>query len=191
MSLSDRTFANLRLGLLLMAALVMLSACSLTPLYGANGPARQNYNLAFADPKSRLEQIVYQDLRAYFGDSAAADALLVTVMVSDANIDATQRAVTLDGVITISRADPAGLGEPQPLYRATRTAGATKGRTGQILAAKQAANDAAERAAAELAQSLRMTLQSALVVLDRNGTLEQPYVNPDTTEVTVIESAGQ
>lgn len=191
MSLSDRTFANLRFGMLLLAALFVLSACSLTPLYGGNGPARQNYNLAFKDPKSRLEQIVYQDLRSYFGDSSAADALLVTVKVSSASIDATERAVTLDGVITISRMDPTGVGDPQPLYRATRTAGATKGRTGQILAAKQAANDAAERAAAELAQSLRLTLQSALVVMDRNGTLDQPYVNPDTTQVTVIEPAAQ
>lgn len=188
MSLPDRIIASLRLGLVLAIGLIVLAACSFTPLYGGGGPARQNYNLAFAEPESRLEQIVYQDLRAYFGDSSTdPDATFVTVKVRAAGIDAVARDVTLDGTMTISKLDPAGVGDPMPLYRATRTAGATKGRTGQALAAQQAANDAAERAAHDLAQALRLTLQSALVVMDRNGTLNQPYVNPDTTSVTVIE----
>lgn len=144
-----------------LCAIIALAACSFAPVYSSGA---RNYNLNFASPATRLEQIVYQDLVTWFGRSSAPDALLVKVAVSSSSLPGT----SLQGNITITRPDPSGVTEGEQLYRATRTATATSRTAPQQVADQQADIDAAERAAHQLAESVRLTL---LGVLTEDGVL--------------------
>lgn len=146
------------IGLLL--GLLTLSACSFAPVYGGSNAG--NYDLAFDDPNSRLEQIVYQELVSHFGHSSDPNAPLVHVSVSGDSIRPGQTAVSLTGSITVTRPDPTGLTEGTIIYRGTRAANASYQSPAQSLARQQAANEAAERAAKDLAESIRLALLGAL-----------------------------
>lgn len=156
--------------------LFALAACSFAPVYSSGA---SNYNLQFASPDSRLEQIVYQDLVTRFGRSTDPQALLVTVRVSRSGLPGT----SLEGDITILRPDPSGDTEGELLYRATRTATATTQHTPQRLAAQQAGVEAAERAAHQLAEAVRLTL---LGVLTDEGLL----VPPPAPELASVEAGS-
>ncbi len=159
MSLPDLKPLHLLRSLVLAGAVLALAACSFAPVY-SNGA--RSYNLQFASPDTRLEQIVYQDLVTRFGRSTSPDALLVTVDVNSSSLPGT----SLEGVLTITRPDPTGVTAGEELYRVTRTATATRGDAEQRLAAQQANVDAAERAAHQLAETIRLTL---LAVLTEDG----------------------
>jgi len=155
--ISFRTFRSL---VMLLVAPLFLAACTLSPVYSDRGPADSAFNLAFASPDSRLEQIVYSELVARFGRSSSPDALVVSVAVSSSAITPGPGNVGLQGVITLT--DPSG----QTVYSGIRTASASYATgLGQSLAGQQAANEAAERAALQLAESIRVTLIGVLASL--------------------------
>lgn len=155
MLLPDTKLLYLLRSLVLVGAVLVLAACSFAPVYGSGA---RNYNLQFASPDSRLEQIVYQDLVTRFGRSTAPDALLVTVDVSSSSLPGT----SIEGLLTITRPDPTGITSGEELYRVTRTATATRGSAEQRLATQQANVDVAERAAHQLAETIRLTLLAVL-----------------------------
>ncbi len=149
------------LGLSLLPA---LSACTLTPVYGDHGVTAEATKLSFAAPRSRLEQVVYQELALRFGTSDAPDTPQVSLTVTSSTRVVAQ-SVTLDpavpgiatvtGTITIRRGG-------RIVLTATRQASQTFTNDGQALANSVAQSDAAERAARGLAESLRLTILGAL-----------------------------
>jgi len=151
----------------LVSAGLALSACSFTPIYGENAQTSTQIDLAYAEPKTRLEQIVYQDLRLKLGETKRLDAPLVTVSVSKTSrrigrssnaTPATIYEIILTGSVLVVRSS-----EPiETLYSGTRTSSASYATNGQVLNDRQAAEDAAERAAHQLADTIRLTLAGAL-----------------------------
>ncbi len=136
-------------------ASLTLVACSIAPLY--SNQTNVSFNLNFADPNSRLEQIVYADLVSFFGRSDAADARIVTIRVSSSPITPGSGSIGLVGIVNIAKAD-----QDELVFSGRRTASATYVSSNQRLANQQAANEASERAAHNLAQTIRVTLLSIL-----------------------------
>jgi LPS-assembly lipoprotein len=141
-----------------------LSACTgLTPVYSDPG-ANSAMALNFAAPNTPLEQIVYQDLARRFGLSQSPDAPKVSVTVSTATRDigqsvttdpANSELLTATGVLRITR-------NGQPVLTTTRQATATYSSDSQVLADNAAATAAGEQAAHALADTLELTIMSAL-----------------------------
>ena len=164
-----------RLVLVILAPLV-LAACSFSPVYGDRSAGSPIYDLTFASPGSRLEQIVINELVARFGRSSNPSALIVSVKVSSSSLKPGTSVSALEGVVTLT--DPNAPG--QPIFTATRTASASYATSGQSLANQQAANEAAERAALQLAQNIRLTLLGVLVNLDSDNA-DTSAIDPSPT----------
>jgi len=143
-----------------------LAGCTLTPVYGDRGAGTEAaLVLNYAEPTSRLGQIVAQELARRLGSGTGPD-------VPVARISAVQGARTLarsqttnpskpyEAVViaTLTVVDPQG----QVLLTVTRQANAGYTTNGQVLADKAAEADAAERAARSVAESLRLTLLATL-----------------------------
>jgi len=137
-------------------ALLFLAGCTISPVYSDRSSGNNTFNLAFASPNSRLEQIVVSELVARFGRSSSPDALLVTLAVTASAITPGPGSVGLKGIIKVT--GPSG----KTIFSGTRTASASYTSSGQSLANQQAANEAAERAALQLAQTIRLTLIGVL-----------------------------
>lgn len=162
-------FRSLALAAALVAVAVPLAGCSFSPVYGGAGAmaGQQRLALNYAEPSTRLEQIIYQELRLRLGSSEAPQAPRATVTVVSVATDPTlaetsgilfndTRRVTVTATLTIVRP-----GEPRPLTF-TRVATADYVSTNQVLAANAAADEAAERAAKAAAESLRLALLADL-----------------------------
>lgn len=141
-----------------------LSACTLTPVYGEHGVARETMQLNLAAPDSRLEQIVYQELARRFGVSETPDAPHVKVSVvsssralalSQTSDPAKAYLETISGTVTITRP-----GRPDIIL--TRSASSHYTEDSQVLANSSAKANADEQAASALAQSLRLAIIAAL-----------------------------
>lgn len=156
----------LRAGLLAftLAGTALLAACTgLTPVYSEPG-ADAALALNFAAPGTPLEQLVYQDLARRFGMSDAPDAPHVSVTVSTATRDfgqsvsadpAASKVLTATGILRITR-------NGQSVLTTTRQATATYTADSQVLADNAAATAAGEQAAHALANTLELTIISAL-----------------------------
>ncbi len=136
--------------------LLFLAGCTISPVYSDRSSADNTFNLAFASPNSRLEQIVYSQLVARFGRSTSPNAMLVTIAVTSSAIAPGPASVGLKGVISVT--GPSG----EIVFNGIRTASASYAGSGQSLANQQAANEAAERAARQLAETIRLTLVGVL-----------------------------
>ncbi len=161
LSYSEPVFSFLTGRISKFAALILfsllLSACTLSPVYSTAEQTNATFNLQFESANSRLEQIVYSNLSASFPVSAVAEANLVKVVVTSSNINPGTGSVALKGVITVTN-----MSTGEILFFGSRTASATFVSSPQLLANQQAANEASERAARELAQTIRLTLIGVL-----------------------------
>jgi hypothetical protein len=147
-----------------LAATAALAGCTgLTPVYGDHG-ADQAMALNFAAPNSELEQLVYQDLTRRFGTSDAPDAPQVSISVSTAARDLAQSVnrdpavnelMTATGIIKITRGG-------HPVLTAVRQATAPFTTNSQVLADNSAQVAAGQQAAHALADTLELTIISAL-----------------------------
>lgn len=149
---------------LALIALVALGGCSLTPVYqSASGldPAVVD-RIAYADPETRAEQIVYQALKFALGEgegatlvltlSTSTDTSRVSRIASDDPAEPYQ--LELTGRYTlVDAADP-----ETPVLSETRSATATFTRGPQASANAAAQTDAEERAARRLADIIRARL---------------------------------
>ena len=149
-------------GMILGSALA-LGGCSFSPVYSGTLAAQPSFALAYAKPNSRLEQIVYQELALHLGGSASQTAPLATVVVipvfSDTMLSQTANPkkpaeVTVNATLTITPRD--GNGAEARTYTRRATAGYT--RSDQVLADRNAQEDAMERAAKAAAESLRLAV---------------------------------
>jgi hypothetical protein len=156
----------LRVGLVALALVLPLAlgACSgLRPLYGDNGVGSQRVEVHYAAPKTRLDQIVYQDLALKLGKSPGGP--LVTVVTSQVARPLTSQAtvvanqpyqVVVTGVISVVAEDGT------VLFSGTRSQSADYTQGPQVLANQQAAQNAAENAAHLLADTIRLAILGAL-----------------------------
>ena len=162
-------FRSLTLAAALAAAALPLGGCSFSPVYGGAGAmaGQQVLALNYAKPTTRLEQIVYQELRLRLGASEAPDAPRASVSVSASAIDPSiadedevnlydTRRVTITATLTVTRP-----GEARPRTY-TRVATADYIYANQVLASRTAADEAAERAALSAAESLRLAVLADL-----------------------------
>ena len=164
MSLSRAMPRNILTALALLAPM-LLSACTLAPVYGTGADPGQDYRLSYAEPASRLDQIIYQDLGLRFGRGqgpGAAELKVVSVVSGSrvlaraATIDP-QKAyeVTVSAQITLTR-------DGAVLFSGTRQSTATYTERGQALTDRAAAAAAGEQAAHALAETIRLTVIAAL-----------------------------
>lgn len=155
----------LRKGFLALAltSSMVLSACTMAPVYSDAQAVSQQLAFTYAEPNSRLEQIVYQDLRLRFGESQAPDARQLRVSVSavggwealsDSVNPNTTSSMTATAQLTL--VPPAGSSEAPVTI--IRTAVANYTTNDQAFAAREAAVEAQERAAHAVAESLRLAL---------------------------------
>lgn len=148
------------------AMLPLLSACSsFRPVYGSPG-AISRYSFDYAAPASRLDQIIYTELRLRLGPDTDADGAIKVAVSATAgarNLTRTgvaKPATTAEMVVTatISVVGPDG----EVIFTGTRTASALYVTVGQVLADTSAQTDAAERAARALADTVRLAIVGAL-----------------------------
>lgn len=143
-----------------------LSACSgFIPVYGERGLTAERQAFQYADPKSRLEQIIYQELVLRFGRSADPSRPLVRITTSTSDADLTKsdvlrpsaaKQVTVTALIEVVDADG------KLLLKTTRSAAAPYMSDSQALAASEAEKSAYEQAAKSLAETIRLTLVGTL-----------------------------
>jgi hypothetical protein len=147
-----------------LALTLALAACSgFTPLYGDNGVGDRRVAVHYSAPKTRLDQIVYQDLALRLGKSAGGP--LVTVVTTQASRALTSQTksvanqpyqVVVTAVVTVTGEDG------RVLFTGTRSQAADYTQGPQVLANQQALQDAAENAAHLLADTLRLAILGAL-----------------------------
>ena len=157
----------LRNGLLVLAILgaPALAGCSgLRPVYGGNGVVTERLELAYEKPRSRLEQIIIEDLALRLGKAAANDAPAVTLVAGATTRALTRTAVTKPATqhevtvtATYSVADGDGV-----LASGTRRATASYVTVGQVLADEAAYKDALERAGHAVAETVRLSILAEL-----------------------------
>ena len=144
-----------------------LGACSFQPVYSGRLAENPQLQLAYAEPKTRLEQIVYSELSFRLGKASSPTAPLVTASVTTSGtepyLSATAnpnkpREMTVTATLTITPRDGV---DTKPIT-ITRVAKAQHTRSGQVLADEAAMIEAQERAARSVAESLRLAVLAAL-----------------------------
>lgn len=164
MSLSKAAMPSLR-RIVLAGALVALGsalgACSFSPVYGGAAASQPQLALAYAKPKTRLEQVIYQELALRLGATDAPTAPQASVVAS-ASATAPAQSYTANPSLPQEVTVTASLTITHPDGRApetfTRRATASYTRNSQVLADNAAATEAAERAAKAAAESLRLAV---------------------------------
>lgn len=155
----------LRTGFLALAltSSTVLSACTMAPVYSDPQAVSQQLAFTYAKPNSRLEQIVYQELRLRFGESQAPDARELRVSVSaggsrEAISDTVNPNSTIRATATARLVVTPPAGSSAPPVTIIRTAAANYTTNAQAFAAQEARVEAQERAAHAVAESLRLAL---------------------------------
>lgn len=165
MSWSSRPIRSLLLGAALAATLALGGCSGFRPVYGEQGIAQSRMELSYAEPNSRLEQIVYQEFVLRFGRAADETAPRLEVRarssargltMTDVAKPATQYAATVTVDATLTAPDG------RIVFTGSRTATAQYATVGQVLADTEARDEAEQRAAGEAAEGLRLAILGAL-----------------------------
>lgn len=165
--MSSSRLKSLALVVPLALASAGLGACSFQPVYSGRLAENPQLQLAYAEPKTRLEQIVYSELSFRLGKTNSPIAPLISASVtssaSEPYLSKTlnpniPREMTVTATLTITPRD--GI-DSKPIT-ITRTAKAQHTRSGQVLADEAAMIEAQERAARSVAESLRLAILAAL-----------------------------
>lgn len=144
----------------------IVSGCSFSPVYSdANMSRTAGQAFRFAEPRTRLEQIIYQNLALRFPAAPTEKSPELVVSVSAGTVDGTKALTrgapeTLEATITATAIiTQAGL-EPISL---TRSASASYGRRASVLAENEARVGAERNAAIAVSESLRLAILAVLV----------------------------
>jgi len=161
---------------LAIAAPLLLAGCSgLRPVYGTGGVG-DRLELSYAEPETRLEQIIIQDLALRLGDSQRSDVPQVDITATTKTREltrtsvvkpVTQHEVTITATYTVTSVDG------EVMLTGTRRAAADYSATTQVLADEAAAKDAAERAARAVADTIRLSILGQLAAPVREAALDQ------------------
>jgi hypothetical protein len=141
-----------------------LSACSgFTPLYGEGGVGNQRVAVHYAAPKTRLDQIVYEDLALKLGKSAGGP--LVTIVTWQVPKALTSRSVVAANQpyqVEVTASITVNAPDGKVIFSGLRSQTADYTQGAQVLANQQAAQNAAENAAHLLADTIRLAILGAL-----------------------------
>lgn len=148
---------------LAVSAPVALAGCTLTPVYGDPAAARSNLALNYAEPETRLEQVVYQTLSARLNStdtsapvfSASVSAGASRLGVSEISSPLTDYLVTATINYTVTQ-------NGTTLASGRRTGTASYQTTGQYVADDAARANAQEQAARAAAETVRLALIAEL-----------------------------
>lgn len=150
-----------RNGFLALVLCLALAGCTgLRPVYGDYGLTGSTLAFSYAEPASRVDQIIIQALRLRLGKSADPDAPRVTISAypggRQLNRSRVGRPVNEHEVVVTAsyRVESGGA----VVASGTRTASAHYTRNSQVLADDAAYNDAIERAAREVAETIRLSI---------------------------------
>ncbi|MBN9309494.1 LPS assembly lipoprotein LptE [Devosia sp.] len=143
-----------------------LSACSgFTPVYGERGIAIERQAFQYAEPQTRLDQVIYQELVLRLGRSTDPGRPTVKITTSTRHRELTRsdvarpseaREAVVTAQIEVTRADGT------VLLKTTRSAAASYMTDSQALAVSEAEKAAYEQAAKSLADTIRLTLLGTL-----------------------------
>lgn len=160
-----------------LAAPVLLAGCSgLRPVYGSNGVGQEQLAFRYAEPASRLDQIILQELSLRLGRGTDPDAPEVRISTSSGSRTltrtgvsrpTTQREMTVNATYTVAAANG------EVLISGTRRATAQYATSGQVLADESAADDARERAARAVADTVRLSILAELAAPVREALIIQ------------------
>ena len=170
------SFSSLRAAMLALAlaAPVVLGACSgLRPVYGEPASVVERVELAYSKPGSRLEQIVIETLKLRLGASDAAGVPSLTVTASSSTRGLTSTRVTkpfTQREVTVTARYRLSAGG-RLIGSGSRTASASYGTSGQVMADEAALKDATERAGVAAAEAVRLAV---LALLSNPTRLAQP-----------------
>jgi hypothetical protein len=158
----------LRKGFLALAVVALLAGCTgLRPVYGDYGGVQGGLAFSYAEPASRVDQIIIQALRLRLGKSTDPDAPRITISAYPAGRQLNRSNVGRplnehEVVVTASyRVESGGA----VVASGTRSASAQYARNSQVLADDAAFNNAIERAAREVAETVRLSILSDLAKL--------------------------
>lgn len=141
-------------------AMIALSGCSFSPVYGPGQRAGDQHPFNYAAPTDRLQQIVYSELAFRLGKATTEAAPLISVSVSASGRRLARSAtdnpniayeIVAEGTLTATQ-------NGEQLFTDHRTARASYAQNGQVLADRQAETEAKERAAKMLAESFRLAI---------------------------------
>lgn len=154
-------FRAAALGLALSASLA-LSGCTLTPVYG-DAAARSSLALSYAEPETRLEQVVYQTLSARLGsDDPSAPRFSATVSAGASRLGVSELSSPLTDYLVTATITYTVTQNGTTLASGRRTGTASYQTTGQYLADDTARANAQEQAARAAAEAVRLALIAAL-----------------------------
>ena len=144
-----------------------LSACTFSPIYGDKNINNNNFQLSYAKPTTRLEQIVYSDLKLKLGEVTNIDAqnLKITISQSTRSVGRSSDGLptnVLEIKLTANIKLFENAEQKNVVFSAMRVSTASYRTNGQAFADQQAAISASETAALELAQIIRLTLIAQL-----------------------------
>jgi LPS-assembly lipoprotein len=146
-----------------LAAAGLLAGCTLTPVYGDAAKSSQGLALSYAEPETRLEQVVYRTLSGRLGPTRA-DAPHLSAQVSSSAAQIGLSAVPgplSDYKLTVTityRVQQDGV----EIASGTRSATAGYQTNGQIVADDAARAGAEEQAAKAAAEMVRLALLADL-----------------------------
>lgn len=173
--MSLRAIARLTLMSAVLAAPLLLAGCSgLRPVYG-DGGAASDLAFAYAEPDSRLEQIIIQDLALRLGLTERDDAPLIRISTSTSGRDLTRTGTVKPVVqkeVTVS-ASYEVVFDGEIVLDGRRRATASYTTSGQVIADDAAYKDATERAAHEVAETVRLSILAELSAPLRQAALVQ------------------
>jgi LPS-assembly lipoprotein len=156
---------NALIALSLFGATALAGCSGLTPVYGERGIGAERVALNYAEPKTRLEQIIYQDLALRLGKGGDVTSPTVRIATTSSTRGLTKSGVSRpaeqrEAVVsaTVELLDSTGA----VVFTATRSAAALYTTDAQALASSEAEIEAKERAARALAETIRLTLLGAL-----------------------------
>lgn len=158
---SKRAARNALVSLTLLAPVLAVAGCTtLTPVYSDAAMAEAKYAFNFAQPRSRLDQIAYQELALRF-PAGKPDSPLLTVSVSSGGRTLTRSATV--NPVTNREAIAYGTvvitdGFGKRLFAASRNASASYQTNGQVFADTEAYRSASEQAARAVTESLRLAI---------------------------------
>jgi len=147
-----------------LAVIMLISACSFSPVYN-NKTQTADFNLSYSEPKSRLEQIIYQDLKLRLGEKNDANLLTIKVSASSRAVARTSNgtpSTIAEAILTASITLVDSTDSSNVIFSDTRKASASYSTNSQIIANNKAYENASETAALELAQTIRLTLIGVL-----------------------------
>ncbi len=166
--LFDRFLALVKLSGILIFTMLFLSACSFSPLYGEKSLVTNPISLNYAKPNTRLEQIVYSELKLRLGNNNENGENIFSVAISPSTRSVGRssnqspkwiRELILTGNYNVTNNDN------EKIISGSRNVRVSYTQSGQIIADKQAYNEASERAARELAQIIYLALLAELSTL--------------------------